>query len=74
MKYTLKNRPRPKAKMSYNMGTRYELCNTIKSIEEWFDNFEKQMRELEYYWKNESKQTGRFIIANFIREILGEKE
>ena len=60
MKFNLKNRPR--------MGETHGWDDMIEASTEWFEGFEKGLREKLVYPTN----TKSIPVYNFVKEILGE--
>jgi len=76
IKYTLKNRPR---KSSITKGFKSDMECFVEYVEEWFEGFEKELRErLTQLEQGKRKTDNSVVIASrlsltyLIKEILGE--
>ena len=71
MKFNLKNRPKP-IKYTAGLYAGFYKNMTVEDLEEWFEGFEKELRELNKAW-NGIKEHGENAEPdlNIIRQILG---
>ena len=66
MKFNLKNRPRTDVRPQHAQ-TEIEI-----QIEKWFEDFEKELREIRKSARNLSLDEGSDVVPDLIKEILGE--
>jgi len=58
---------------AFVIGTNTSSCWVVRlsRVNEELGVIAKQIREKIQYWEKESKQTGRFLIAQELQEVLG---